>query len=99
MTNAFEEINTKLPPGKVPTWDEYGFGASSCDQFNALMCKKYWPYRRQSWKHSIDDVVFTIVMLDIYNLYLSEASMPGTITILSAMKELAYSLLAHAQTL
>ena len=97
LTNCFRPTTKKLQKGKIPVWDEYWYGASACDRFNAQMGKHYWPFKRTRWEHGIDDLLFTVTMFDIFNIH--RVVNPGIHILTEKMRELAFDLYKHALTL
>ena len=97
MANCFTMSGSR-GPSSVPVWDEYGHGASACDEFNRQLAGKYWPFRRMSWEHSIDDMAFTATLIDIFNLYRVANNITSTNTD-EPMRALAFDLYRHSISL
>lgn len=99
LTNCFRETSQRLPRHKIPVWDEYKFAASACDILNASMAGHYWPFRRTGWERGIDDLVFTVVLFDIYNLHIFLNDGYTQQGLCQTMQNFAFSLYAHALSL
>ena len=69
FTNAFEPKRIALAPGTVPAWSEYRRIFNIIDKFNAQLSGNYWPFRRQSGELALHDFLFTVIPVDIYNIY------------------------------
>ena len=97
ISNAFTN-GASRGAAYIPIWDEYGYAASACDEFNKQLAGRYWPFRRMGWMKGIDDLAFTASLIDIFNLYRS-TTQQGSYNTQLAMRDLAFSLYKHAQTL
>jgi len=99
LTDAFEEQRTKLPSDTCPCWDTYQIVFGVLDRFNAKLYGHYWPFRRADWEMSLHDLVFSIVMVDVYHLYCELHNQEDGVAFVAFMKKLAIDLFKHSQTL
>ena len=61
------ESDRKSKP--IPLFDEYGTGFSGCDQFNAMLHGKRWPYRYRSDMAAAHDYLLTSTAINVFNVW------------------------------
>ena len=99
LTTAFAEQSTPLPKCKCPCFDEYSVIFNVLDRFNRRMSGHYWPHRRQTWELAFHDLIFTILLFDVFHLFIEINCHSPAISLSSAMLTLADEMFAYGNSI
>jgi len=67
-SNILQPIKTRPPQGIIPGREIYNKTFSACDDFNEVLKDKTWPFRPANYLMCLDDVYFTVALINIVEI-------------------------------